>query len=53
MNIESLFFLWDEEHAPQEDEGFFHINPLPSPLLLKADPAAAHKLAVAKVMYDM
>ena len=23
--------------APQKDEGFFHINPLPSPLFLKAE----------------
>lgn len=37
MNIESLLFFRDEEHAPQKDEGFFHINPLPSPLLLKAE----------------
>lgn len=37
MNIESLFFFRDEEHAPQEDKSLFHINRLPSPLLLKAE----------------
>ena len=31
--MKSSFSLLDEEHAPQKDEGIFHINPLPNPLL--------------------